>query len=221
VVKRASEIDPNDPPALLKRALDVLDRLGSKTQPDQVKPLSEMIRAPEMDQKLTQLEADRDNLLRQRNNLMRVGNGLTYPSCWTTTAGQTEYIFDVTFADAGVQVRNASPARANDKAWSLVGSFARDTPINENLFIAATKNLFEWSKGQSCRFYVIARDATGPTNKTRYKHLQQMVQGNFYPFYPSLQRNPAGGQPKQTFETVPANPVPSGSGLDNNLQPLH
>jgi hypothetical protein len=41
------------------------------------------------------------------------GNGLTYPSCWTTATGQTEYIFDVTLADAGVLVRNATPARAN------------------------------------------------------------------------------------------------------------
>ena len=135
------------------------------------------------------LEADLDQLRRERNNLMRgPGNGLTYPSCWTTAAGQTEYIFDVTLADTGLQVRNASPARANDKAWALVGPFARETMINENVFIGATKKLFEWSKSQNCRFYAIVRDATGPS-KARYKHLQEMVQGNFYPFYPSPQRS--------------------------------
>jgi hypothetical protein len=187
-VKRASEIDPNDPPALLKRALDVIDRLGPSTQPDQVKPLSEMVAGPELSQKVATLEAALDQMRRERNNLMRgPGNGLTYPSCWTTAAGQTEYIFDVTLADAGVQVRNASPARANDKAWALVGPFARETMINENAFIGATKKLFEWSKSQNCRFYTIVRDATGPS-KARYKRLQEMVQGNFYPFYPSPQR---------------------------------
>jgi cell division protein FtsB len=152
-VKRASEIDPNDPPALLKRALDVIDRLGASTQPGQVKPLSEMVAGPELEQRLATLETERDQLRRERNNLMRgPGNGLTYPSCWTTAAGQTEYIFDVTFADTGLQVRNASPAKANDKAWDLVGQFARETMIDEKIFISATKKLFEWSKGQNCRF---------------------------------------------------------------------
>jgi hypothetical protein len=187
VVKRASEIDPSDPPALLKRALDVIDRLGASTQPDQVKRLSEMMAGPELEKKLVVLEADLDQVRRERNNLMRgPGNGLTYPSCWTNSAGQTEYIFDVTLADTGVEVKNASPARANDKAWAFVGPFARETMINENLFIGATKKLFDWSKSQNCRFYAIVRDATGPS-KARYKHLQEMVQGNFYPLYLSPQ----------------------------------
>src|SRR5258708_35389754 len=135
-----------------------------------------------------------DRTRRERNNLMRgPGNGLTYPSCWTTAAGQTEYIFDVTLSDTGVEVRNATAARANDKAWGMVGPFARVTTINENVFIGATKKLFEWSKGQNCRFYAIVRDATGPTKKPRYKHLQQLVQGNFYPFYPSPQRRTTEG----------------------------
>jgi hypothetical protein len=187
-IKRASEIDPNDPPAVLKRAVEVINRLGPSTQPDQVRPLSEMVAGPELEKKLANLEADLDQTRRERNNLMRgPGNGLTYPSCWTTAAGQTEYIFDVMLADSGVQVRDASPARANDKAWSMVGQFAREAMINEKVFIGATKKLFEWSKGQNCRFYVVVRDATGPS-KARYKHLQELVQGNFYPFYPTPQR---------------------------------
>jgi hypothetical protein len=187
-VKRASEIDPSDPPALLKRALDVIDRLGASTRPDQVKPLSEMTAGPELERKLSDLEADREKIRRERDNLMRgPGNGLTYPSCWTNAAGQTEYIFDVTFADTGLQVRHASPARAGDKTWDLVGPFARETMIDEKIFIGATKKLFEWSKSQNCRFYAIVRDATG-NDKARYKHLQEMVQSNFYPFYPSPQR---------------------------------
>jgi hypothetical protein len=217
VVKRASEIDPNDPPALLKRALDVIDRLGASTQPSQVKPLSEMVAGPELDKKFATLEADLDQTRRERNNLMRgPGNGLTYPSCWTNAAGQTEYIFDVTLADTGVQVRNASPARANDKAQAMVGPFARDTMIHENVFIGATKKLFEWSKGRNCRFYVIVRDATGPTNKPRYKHLQEMVQGNFYPFYPSPQRRTTEGA-----VTSPNSPLGEGTASHGLDAPIH
>jgi hypothetical protein len=214
-IKRASEIDPNDPPALLKRALDVIDRLGPSTQVNQVKPLSEMVAGPEVEKKLATLEAELDQIRRERNNLMRgPGNGLTYPSCWTTAAGQTEYIFDVTLADSGVQVRNASLGRASDKAWALVGPFAREAMINESVFIGATKKLFEWSKGQNCRFYVIVRDSTG-SSKARYKHLQEMVQGNFYPYYASPQRRsrerietpsaPIGEAPSSASEVLAPN----------------
>jgi len=181
-VRRAAEVDPNDPPAILKRAMDVLDRLGSATQPNQVKPLSQMVAGPEADKRIAELEADKDQLTRERNNLMRIGNGLTYPSCWTTAAGQTEYIFDVTLTDTGVRVKNATPSRVSDAAWRLVGAFPRDTEVNEGTFISSTKGLLEWSKRQSCRFYTIVRDATGPTNKERYKKLRQMVERNFYPF---------------------------------------
>lgn len=190
VLKRASEIDPNDPPAFLKRSLDVMDRLGRDASPDKVKPLSEMIPSQDLLDKLASTEADRDKIRRERDNLMRgPGNGLTYPSCWTTTSGQTEYIFDVTLSDSGVLVKNATPGRAKDPAWNLVGPFARDTTINENVFIGATKKLFESSVAQRCRYYAIVRDATG-ASKARYKHLQQLVQGNFYPLYLSPQRKP-------------------------------
>jgi hypothetical protein len=217
VVKRASEIDPNDPPALLKRALDVIDRLGASTQPDQVKPLSEMVAGPELNKKLATLEGDLDQMRRERNNLMRgPGNGLTYPSCWTTAAGQSEYIFDVTLADTGVQVRDATPARANDKAWTLVGPFARETMINENAFIAATKKLFVWSKSQNCRFYAVVHDATG-SSKARYKRLQEMVQGNFYPFYPSPQRRAGEGAVSLPNSPVSGDAPPPGV----VLAPIH
>jgi hypothetical protein len=216
VVKRAAEIDPNDPPAMLKRALDVIDRLGTSTRPDQVTPLSQMIAGPELELKLANIEADREKIRRERDNLMRgPGNGLTYPSCWTNAAGQTEYIFDVTFADTGLRVRHASPARANDKAWDLVGPFARETMIDEKIFIGATKKLFEWSKSQNCRFYAIVRDATG-NNKARYKHLQEMVQGNFYPFYPSPQRRARDRIPPPSISPDEVSSVPS-----TGLAPIH
>ena len=216
-IKRAAGIDPSDPPAALKRALDVLERLGTSTRPDQVKPLSEMTAGPELEQKVASLEADREKICRERDNLMRgPGNGLTYPSCWTTAIGQTEYIFDVTLSDAGVRVRNATAARANDKAWGIVGPFARDTTINENVFIGATKKLFEWSKGQNCRFYTIVRDATG-SSKARYKHLQQMVQGNFYPLYLSPQRRGSDG-----VAVVPSQPASESTSSSNTgFSPLY
>lgn len=42
IIRRASEINPNDPAVYIKRALDVMDHLGHDTQPEQVRPMSEM-----------------------------------------------------------------------------------------------------------------------------------------------------------------------------------
>ena len=186
-MQRAAQLDPNDPPALLKRALDVLDRLGANTQPDQVKPLSQMIADSDLNQRLSTAEAEREKFRLDALNLMhRNGNGLTYPSCWKTPSGaQTEYIFDIIFGDKGIIVKDATPSRAHDSAWEMVGAFARNTEIDERVFIAATKKLANWATSQNCKFYTINRDETGASNKIRYKFLQRAIEQNFYPYYPT------------------------------------
>ena len=179
-MQRAAEIDPNDPPALLKRALEVLNRLGPATQPDQVRPLSQMASEAELNQKVASLETNNDRLRRERDNLMISGKGLSFPSCWINSAGQTEFLFDVTFMDAGVRVNDATTSRAQDSAWAMVGSFARGSEITERTFLVATSKLATWSREQKCRFYTRNHDATGVTNKDRYKYLQRQVEQNFY-----------------------------------------
>ena len=165
-IQRASQIDPNDPPALLKRAIEVLDRLGSKTQPDQVRPLTEMIVDTDVRQKLAAAEAYCDKARLDVLNLMRRnGNGLTYPSCWKTATGQTEYIFDIIFRDDGILVKDATPSRAHDSAWDLVGPFVRNTAIDERTFVVATKKLAGWATEQNCKFYTTNCDETGPSKQ--------------------------------------------------------
>lgn len=184
-MQRAAEIDPYDPPALLNRALEVINRLGPDTQPDQVRPLSQMIPQGELNHKIANLEANNDKLRRERDNLMISGKGLSFPSCWINSTGQTEFLFDVTFMDAGVRVSDATPSRAQDPAWAMVGNFARSSEINERAFLSATSKLAAWSREQKCRFYTRNYDATGATNKDRYKYLQRQIEQNFYPFYVS------------------------------------
>jgi hypothetical protein len=106
------EIDPRDPPATLARAIEVLRQLGPDITPEKAKSLSEM--AASITGKIQTLEGERDKYRRQVDNLMRSGNGLTYPSCWTTPDGQTEYMFDITITDQGLIVSDATPTRAND-----------------------------------------------------------------------------------------------------------
>lgn len=200
-LQRASQINPNDPPAFLKRALEVMDRLGPNTTPDQVKPLSQMVAQSDTGQKLAAAEAEREKLRLDVLNLMRKsGNGLTYPSCWKTSTGQTEYIFDITFGDSGIQVKDATPGRAHDEAWQLVGPLSRNSEISEQSFVTATKKLASWAIGQNCKFYTINRDATGASNKTRYKFLQRTIEQNFYPYYP---QNTAASRPRAPSSGAP------------------
>jgi hypothetical protein len=204
----ASKINPNDPPAALKRALDVLEKLGSNTSPEDVRPLSEMKSTFDALAKLTTLEAQRDRLQADVNNLMRVGNGLTYPSCWKKKpGGQTEYIFDITFYDSGIIVTDATPGRSKDPAWAMVNSLTKGKMISEQSFINATSRLADWSKRpeQNCRFYVIERDATG-NDKQRYVRLRQTIESSFYPSLraPIAVATPAA--PVQPTTIVPAEP---------------
>jgi hypothetical protein len=182
----AAKIDPNNPPAVLKRALAVLEKLGTDTEAKDVKALSEMI-------------SERDQLRQQRDNLMRSGNGLTYPSCWTTADGRTQYIFDITIRDAGLVVRDAAPAdRKQDSAWQYVGSFQRGIEIRGESFAAATKRLLEWSKANNCRFYSGIRDGTGETSKSAYKHFRGLIENNFYILLLALNAPPLEGRAPQT-----------------------
>jgi hypothetical protein len=55
--------------------------------------------------------------------------------------------------------------------------------------------VFEWSKGEKCRFYVIIRDGTGPASKQRYKELRKLVEDRFYPLHrPFLSATSRSGQ---------------------------
>lgn len=184
-MQRASQISPNDPPAFLKRAVEVMDKLGPNTTPEQLTPLTQMASQGDLAQRLATAEAEREKLRTDVLNLMhKSGNGLTYPSCWKTPTGQTEYMFDIIFGDAGIRVKDATPDRANDQAWQMVGVFTRNAEINERTFVAATKKLANWANTQNCKFYTINRDETGASNKARYKLLQRTIEQNFYPYYP-------------------------------------
>src|SRR5262249_30603288 len=131
--------------------------------------------------KMASLASQLDQVTRERNNLMRTGNGLTYPSCWTTSEGKTQYMFDITIQDAGMILRDGTPSRIGDPTLQLVAGLERNVLIREGAFRTGTSALFQYSKEKNCRFYSIIRDQTGPTSKTRYKELRAIVESHFYP----------------------------------------
>lgn len=179
------KINPDDPAEAVTRATEILAKLGPDTKPEEVLPIE---RIKSLSTELARVKSERDNL-------MRTGNGLTYPSCWRTPDGKTEYIFDITIRDGGMIVRNATSSRMNDPAMQLVAGITRNELINENAFRNETAELFNYSKGQNCRFYSIIRDDTGSTSKLRYKELRSIVENHFYIFLRSDQWTdvPVGG----------------------------
>jgi hypothetical protein len=133
-------------------------------------------------------EVARDNatlkgqVARYRDQMKKLGKGGELPPCWVTTNGQIEYLFDIQLQGGGsIVVGDATPpTRVIDR---------RDLPIPAELFgggltpsrfRALTAPLYEYSQKRECRFYVIARDRTGPTQKVLFKNLLLTVEGHFY-----------------------------------------
>jgi hypothetical protein len=180
VIEKAAEVDPNDPPALLARALEIAKTVGLDKNAEQIKALADMAsRAAAAENRVRAAEEEKEKYRRERDNLVRSGRGLVFPSCWIGPKGETEYIFDITLHDGGVVVRDATQARQADDAWKLVESFPRGVEVEAARFRSATRRLYDWSSQHECRFVAIMRDGTGE-NKERYKYLRTLVEGNFY-----------------------------------------
>jgi hypothetical protein len=176
---RAASLDRQSPPDVLERGLTILEHFGKDSKPEELKARVDSALAAE--KMIGTVREEGERYRRERDNLMRSGRGSTFPSCWITDRGETEYIFDVSIRDTGVVVKDMSPAyRRSDQSWKLLDAFARDTEIPETRFRNATAKLYNWSHEKDCRFFVTMRDQTGPTSKDRYKSLRNLVEQHFY-----------------------------------------
>jgi hypothetical protein len=176
---RASNVDLKNPPEVLEMGLRFVEQFGEDVKPEELKARVDSAREAEKTMAAVREEGDRYR--RERDNLMRSGKGSTFPSCWLTDKGETEYIFDVSIRDTGVVVKDTSPAyRRSDQSWKLLDEFTRDTEIPETRFRNATTKLYNWSHEKDCRVFVSMRDQTGPASKDRYKSLRNMIEQHFY-----------------------------------------
>jgi hypothetical protein len=176
---RAASLDRQSPPDVLERGLTILEHFGRDSKPEELKARIDSALAAE--KMIGTVREEGERYRRERDNLMRSGRGSTFPSCWITDKGETEYIFDVSIRDTGVVVKDMSPAyRRSDQSWKLLDAFARDAEIPETRFRNATAKLYNWSHEKDCRFFVTMRDQTGPTSKDRYKSLRNLVEQHFY-----------------------------------------
>src|SRR5260370_23286343 len=85
---------------------------GSKPDPQQIADM--LSAAHEAEQKSANLQGQNKFLV---DRLRDLGKGNELPSCWTTTEGKVEYIFDVLITDQGAIIKdNAIPHRAEEQA---------------------------------------------------------------------------------------------------------
>ncbi len=135
--------------------------------------------------KQKELESESNNLADQKENLItqmqNEGKGFDWPPCWSTANKKPEYIFKVNLRNEGIIVEDNVPAhRAEDKARLPIQNMRFNTLRSTSQFHAETKDLFEWSKANECRFYVLVNDQTGENEKERFKELLRSVEDRFY-----------------------------------------
>jgi hypothetical protein len=132
-IDAAARVDPRDPPAMLQRGVELLQKLGPSININQLRPVSEMQeKVEQLSIALATAQGERDQFRRERDNLIHGGRGLMYPSGWTAENGDTQYMFNVTIRDTGLIVQNTAPAnRIRDEAWSYIDQFPFDVEIPE------------------------------------------------------------------------------------------
>lgn len=106
--------------------------------------------------------------------------GGVLPSCWTRSDGSIDYVFDVVLSSGGVKARRSSGAEGGVGREPALPPVDVSRLYSPGEFLSLTKTLFDWSRQQECRFYVVVYDATAVHEKDRYKELMQTVEGHFY-----------------------------------------
>lgn len=176
LMKAAKKIDPQDPPAVLRRALTLLQNIGPKTQIEDIKNAEELARSnAELQEKVAVLE-ERERFRKER---AKTGRGIDYPPCWILD-GKAQFILDISITDSGFSVRDVSqPNRSQDPAWKLLEDLRRETIVSREDFVKGGSPLFKWSVKNECRFYVYVRDETG-ADKKYWKMMLRQVETFFY-----------------------------------------
>lgn len=114
--------------------------------------------------------------------LTRLGKGTEMPACWANPkTGRPEYIFSVDLTSTGLVIHDEKlQHRQPDQALLPLGEIGFDTEVSPDAFRMQTSALWSWSKEHQCRFFVMVRDKTQPTEKDTYKRLLRTLEDHFY-----------------------------------------
>jgi hypothetical protein len=110
--------------------------------------------------------------------IKRSGKGNEFPSCWATSDGKPESIFEVTLRSTGLMVHDrALNHRKDEQALLPLKKVAFDTELSREQFSDQLRPLYQWSVDQNCRFYIIRFAA----EKAVVSDLVNVIDGFFYP----------------------------------------
>jgi hypothetical protein len=114
--------------------------------------------------------------------LTRLGKGTEMPACWANPkTGRPEYIFSIDLTSTGLVIHDERlEHRQAEQSLLPLSEIGFDTEVSPDAFRIQTGALWLWSKEHQCRFFVMVRDKTQPTEKDTYKRLLRTLEDHFY-----------------------------------------
>lgn len=112
----------------------------------------------------SQLIKDNANLKGQNLQLSaqikKSGRGNEFPSCWVTSDGKPESIFELLITESGIQIKDRLlPHRVDDKTKLPLSAVRYNMELPLADFEAELRPLYQWSVEHDCRFYAIIASA--------------------------------------------------------------
>ncbi len=132
-----------------------------------------------LQQRQEQLALRTGQLSQLQRQLADAGSGRVYPSCWVTADGDIDYVYNVELTSGGLRVYPRPRSGSADDDLRLPDLDAGAT-LSAAAFLRATGPLYEWSRANDCRFFVIVHDGTADHEKERFKQLLATVESHFY-----------------------------------------
>jgi len=101
--------------------------------------------------------------------------------CWVRPNGTIDYLYDVVLESRGIRMREIRyPEREKERGRLPMPTIDPMEVLSPGEFLRLTEPLYLRSLTDSCRYFVVIYDGTGPTEKETYKRLLRTVEGHFY-----------------------------------------
>ena len=131
---------------------------------------------------IVEVERLKGQLANAQTKLERLGKGTEMPACWADSqTGKPQYIFTINLTSNGLIIHNEQvQSRVNDQKLLPINTIHFDQNMNQKDFLSQTSPLYQWSKQNNCRFFVIAKDDTSSDQKNTYKAMLRSIESHFY-----------------------------------------
>lgn len=131
---------------------------------------------------VVEVERLKGQLANAQTKLERLGKGTEMPACWADSkTGKPQYIFTINLTSNGLIIHNEQvQSRVNDQKLLPINTIHFDQNMNQQDFLSQTSPLYQWSKQNNCRFFVIAKDDTPSDQKNTYKAMLRSIESHFY-----------------------------------------